>query len=79
MNFEEKTAVKPKTLYVRLPSIDCPEYKRLQLIKVMFIGSDKIIVYFADTGKKAASTCWIHPSFVKDLTEMLGSENVVVK
>jgi DNA polymerase-3 subunit alpha len=70
---------RPKTLYVKLPSIESPEYKRLQLIKIMFVGEDKIIVYFTDTGKKLAATCWIHPSFVKELVDMLGSENVVVK
>jgi DNA polymerase-3 subunit alpha len=76
---ENKNRAGPKTLYVRLPGMKSPEYKRLQLIKTMFIGSERIVVYFADTGKKAVSTCWIHPSLVRELTEMLGGENVVVK
>ncbi len=68
-----------KTLYVKLPSMDSPEYRRLQLVKTMFIGEERIVVVFSDTGKRAASTCWIHPSFVRELTEMLGPENVAVK
>jgi hypothetical protein len=69
-----------KTLYCKAAFRPIPrEYRRLLLVKNMFVGDERIVAVFSDTGKRAASTCWIHPSFVKELTEMLGPENVAVK
>ncbi len=68
-----------KTLWVRFPSQDSPAYKRLQLILIMFPGEEPIKVYFADTKKTLAAKCWIHPSLLRELREMAGEENVVVK
>ncbi|MBP5166794.1 MAG: DNA polymerase III subunit alpha [Oscillospiraceae bacterium] len=64
-----------KTLWVRYSSENSPEYKRLLLIKFMFEGTETIKVHFSDTKKTLASTCWIHPSLIKDLEETVGKEN----
>ena len=76
---KEAGAEKPKTLWVQFPSEDSPEYQRLQLILIMFPGSEPIKAFFRDTRKTRAATCWIHPSLVRELKEMLGEENVVIK
>ena len=72
-------ADKPRTLYVKLPSREDPAFRRIGLILQMFPGSEPLVVYFADTKKRAAARCVIHPALVGELTEMLGAENVVVK
>ncbi len=70
---------KARTLWVRFPSMDSPQYRRLQLILIMFPGREPIKVHFADTKKTLAASCWIHPSLVRELKEMLGEENVVIR
>ena len=70
---------KPRTLWARFPSMDSPQYRRLQLILIMFPGQEPIKVHFADTKKTLAAACWIHPSLVRELKEMLGEENVVIR
>lgn len=72
-------AEKPKTLYVKLPSRDDPAFRRIELILTMFPGTEPMVVYFADTKKRAAARCVIHPALVEELRDMLGAENVVVK
>ena len=72
-------AEKPKTLWVQFPSEDSPAYRRLQLILIMFPGSEPIKAFFRDTRKTRSAGCWIHPSLVRELKEMLGEENVVIK
>ena len=80
-----KPAEKPKgrTLWVKLPSQDCPEYARLKRILIMFEGleadRETLRLYFADTKKQLVSKCWLHPSLVRELKEMLGDRAVVMK
>ena len=72
-----------RTLWVKLPSLDCPAYRRLKLILVMFEGTEAdretLRLYFTDTKKQLVSRCWLHPSLIRELKEMAGEENVVMK
>ena len=76
---ERAGAEKAKTLWVQMPSMDCPEYRRLRLMLIMFVGQETVKVHFRDTKKTVAAPCWVHPSLVRELKEMVGEENVVVK
>lgn len=75
----EKTESSGSTLWVRLSSMDCPEYQRLKLILIMFPGKQNLVLYFEDTKKRLGAKCVIHPALIAELREMLGEENVVVK
>ena len=68
-----------KTLFVKLRSESGPEYERVKLILTMFPGRRRMVVHFSDTGKNVGASCVIHDAFVRELREMLGDENVVVK
>lgn len=68
-----------KKLYVRLSSESDPAYERLRLILVMFPGDDQLVLYFSDTKKRLGTQCVIHPALIRELTEMLGEDNVIVK
>ncbi len=70
---------KPPTLYVKLPSRDDPAFRRIGLILTMFPGTEPMVVYFADTKKRAGARCVIHPALVEELRDMLGAENVIVQ
>ena len=66
-------------LYVRINSTDKKHLRRLELLLEMFPGKDPMVVYFADTGKRLGADCLIHAALLRELREMLGEENVVVK
>ena len=70
---------KERKLWLRLPSYDAKVMRRIELLCEMFPGRERMIVVFADTGRRVGAECGIHPSLVEELGEMLGSENVVVK
>jgi hypothetical protein len=68
-----------KTLFIKLRSEDCPEYDRLKLIHMMFPGHSRMVIHFSDTRKNVATSCVIHDALVRELSGMLGEENVVVR
>ena len=71
--------IKGKTLYIRVPSLDCAQMRHIQLVLTMFIGDSPMKIRVADTGKLLGGTCLIHGAFLKELRETLGEENVVVR
>ena len=81
----EPSAKKPQkipenaTLWVKLKTRDCREMKHIELIMMMFPGSQQMIIYLEDEKKKLSTRCIIHPALIDELKEMLGEENVVVK
>ena len=72
-------AAAPRKLYLRLPSEDCPAYERIKLILIMFPGTSQIVFYFSDTGRRQGAACVIHDALLRELRELLGDDNVVVK
>ena len=68
-----------KKLYVRLSGKDNPAYERIGQILIMFPGTNQMILYFDDTKKKEKARCVIHDALIRELEEMLGKDNVVVK
>ncbi|MGM9521356.1 MAG: DNA polymerase III subunit alpha [Oscillospiraceae bacterium] len=70
---------KDRKLYVKLKSASDPALERIKLILIMFPGNEQMVLYFEDTKKRAGTTCVIHDALIKELREMLGDENVVVK
>lgn len=70
---------KPQTLYLRLPSQDSREFRKLRPIFHMFPGSSKVVLFFADTRKRMGNSCLIDESLLQELRELLGEENVVLK
>ena len=75
----EEAAGGNQTLYLRLPSREDPRLRKVRLTLSFFPGESQVVLYFEDCKKRVGSRCEIHPALVKDLTERLGEENVVVK
>ena len=75
----EEAAGGNQTLYLRLPSREDPRLRKVRLALSFFPGESQVVLYFEDCKKRVGSRCEIHPALVKDLTERLGEENVVVK
>ena len=69
---------KPRKLWIRLAKNDARIMRRIELLQEMFPGNDRMIVYFADTGRRFGADCVIMDSLVRELVEMVGAENVKV-
>ena len=70
---------KERKLFVRLDSADKKAIRKIDLLLEMFVGEDTMVQYFADIKKQRSAPCLIHEALVKELRELLGGENVVVK
>ena len=67
------------TLYLRLPSEDSPEYRKVRAIVNMFPGDNPVVLFFADTRLRRGSRCDFRPSMMEELKNLLGEGNVVLK
>ena len=78
---EEQTGILTgkSCLYVKVPSIDVPAVAYIRKILIMFPGTGQMVVVADDTKKRYGIPCLIHSSLVRELKELLGEENVVVK
>ena len=76
---ERPAPAQPQKLWVKVKSAGDPVCARIKRILVMFPGTQQMIIYCEDTKKKLGARCVIHDALVKELGEILGEENVVVK
>ncbi|MDO4749754.1 MAG: DNA polymerase III subunit alpha [Eubacteriales bacterium] len=75
----EKKQDRKKTLYLRLPTWDEAEERYLGLLLTMFPGDDKLVLYFADSGKRVGALCLAHEALEAELRERYGADNLVIK
>lgn len=84
---KEAVAVPPpeperqKTLYLRVPSSDCAEMKRITALLSIFPGETPVVLYDSSAKKYAKSTggTEILPNMISLMRAILGEENVVIK
>ena len=67
------------TLYLRLPSEDEKIFPKIKAILNMFPGESSAVVYFADTKQRRGTRCVIMDSMLRELKNVLGEGNVVLK
>lgn len=73
-----RPAASVRKLFVRLPSTDGKNLRKLELLLKFFPGSDRLVLFFPDLGKQRSAPCQIHPALLAELRERLGEENVVL-
>ena len=66
-------------LYLRFPGGEDPRLQRVSDLFVLFPGSQSVVLYLADTGRRLGGRCQLHPALLQELRELLGPENVVVQ
>lgn len=76
---EEEPAQKTGTLYLRLPTQEDSRYRKVRAMVNMFPGTEKVVVYFADTKQCRGAQCSLDKRLLSELQNVLGQENVVVK
>ena len=67
------------TLYLRLPSENDRIYPRIKAILNMFPGESGAVLFFSDTRARRGTRCVIMDSMLKELKNVLGDANVVLK
>ena len=67
------------TLYLRLPGEEDAAYRKVKAIINMFPGDSKAVVYFADTKLRRGALCDLDSRMLRELENLLGKENVIVK
>ena len=66
-------------LYLRLPTQEGTLFPKIRAILNMFPGENQAVVYFADTKKRCGTRCMIAESMLRELNQVLGDGNVVIK
>ncbi len=67
------------SLYLRLPTEDAKLYPKIKAILNMFPGDSPAIIFFADTRGRRGTRCALDSRMLRELENLLGKENVVVK
>ena len=66
-------------LYLRLTTEQDRLFAKVRAIVNMFPGTNPVVVYFADTGKRLGARCALAQMMIEELKNVLGEGNVVVK
>ena len=75
----EKPKTAERTIYLKVPGMDSPEFQHIRLVLTMFEGDTPLKIRLADTGKLIGTRCLDHPALIEECREWLGEENVVVR
>ena len=67
------------TLYLRIPSEGDPVLRKVKAILNMFPGTCGAVLYFADTKIRRGTRCLLADNMIRELKNVLGEANVVVK
>ncbi len=67
------------SLYLRLPTEDRKLYPKIKAILNMFPGNNTATIFFADTRGRRGTRCALDERMLRELENVLGKENVVVK
>ena len=67
------------TLYLRLPGQEGKLFPKIKAILNMFPGESSVVLYFADTRQRRGTRAILAESMLKELKNVLGEENVVLK
>ena len=67
------------TLYLRLPGEEGRLYPKVRAIVNMFPGENGVVLYFADTGARRGTRAALAEPMLRELKNLLGEGNVVVK
>ncbi len=68
-----------RRLYLKLPSEQGAAFRRVRPVLDMFPGRLPVILYFADTGLRRQTFSMEDPDLLRELREILGDANVVLK
>ncbi len=68
-----------RKLYLKIPSQSAPVFQKVSKLFLMFPGTERVILYLEDSGRRLGGTAMLHPAMLEQLREWLGDDAVVVK
>ena len=74
-----REAVRGERLYLKVPSENSREYRRVRPVLNMFPGKMPVVLYFADTKLRRQTHCLPDRDLLQELREILGTDQVVLK
>ena len=73
----------PRTLYLKVPSLDCREYRKAKNILEIFGGNTRVVFYLSESREQllAPRSLWTapNPTMLGELEYQLGDQNVILK
>ena len=75
----QKPAAAAGTLYLQLTGESDPRYRKVRAIVNMFPGTDKVVVFFADTRQRRGAQASLDSRMITEFKNLLGEANVVLK
>ena len=81
-DYAAETAAKaPKTgtLFLRMQKDDAVLFRKIRAIVGMFPGDGAVVLYNGETGSKMGARAALDDRMIRELTDILGKENVVLK
>ncbi len=75
----QRQQAKTGTLYLKISSEQDPVYRKIKAILNMFPGNSGVVLYFADTKVRRGTRCVLSESMIRELENVLGNANVVLK
>ena len=76
---QSRNPVHNGTLYLKIGSESDPLLGKIKAILKMFPGENGVVLYFADTKVRRGTRCMLADSMIRELKNVLGESNVVVK
>jgi DNA polymerase-3 subunit alpha len=76
---DRRPPVAGEMVYLRLKSELGRDFRYLQLLLQMFPGQTPVKIRLTDSGRLLGAACLLHASLVRELKEVYGEENVVIK
>ena len=76
---QKPQAPKAGTLYLKISIESDPQLRKIKAILNMFPGQNGVVLYFADTKVRRGTRCMLADSMIRELKNVLGEVNVVLK
>jgi hypothetical protein len=76
---KEEKLPSAQAIFLRMPGMEDPRFRHLQLVLQMFPGNTDVVLYFANTGVRRGTKCQLAENMLAELKNLLGNGNVVIK
>ena len=74
-----QAAAQAHTVYLRIEDSAQSSARKVFPVLKMFPGKAKAVVYYADSGARMGGKCAIDERMLREMRELLGEKNVIVK
>jgi len=74
-----KQDTKDKKLYIKVDDVNSDSGKKFKFVLSMFPGTQEVIIYYPQTGKRERTYCILDRELINELKLLFGDGNVILK